>query len=135
MKTEKYIACFEHGKPELFRTIAEMSERFGIGREYATELVKSYDKYLVLADDSKCWLDFLALPGEKKRKAREFIAFSTDGADFVFSSIAEAERTLNVSATKLRNILENGKSAHAITAGICNNMWFYFDELFTGDED
>lgn len=136
MKTDRYIACYEHGKPEHFKTIAEISQRFGIRAEYATELVKGYDKYLVLPGGSKCWLDFLALPGGKtaEKKTKECIAFSTDGANFIFGSVAEAERELNVSASELRKMIESGKSRKIFGSGLYNGMTFCFDELFTGEE-
>lgn len=139
MKTDRYIACYEHGKPEYFRTIAEISQRFGIRAEYATELVKrdyKRDKPVDLPDGRRCWLDFLALPGGKTadKKRKEYIAFSADGANFIFNSVAEAERALGVSDSALRKMIESGEARTASAGGIYNKMTFCFDELFTGEE-
>lgn len=132
---DKYIACYEHGKPEYFRTIAEIAEHFGIKGVQATELVQSYGKDLVLPDGRKCWLDFLALPQPEKkepgRPARPLIAFFRDGRSVVFGSMKEAVEFLGVCNRKLGEMVASGEEYETEIRG--KESSFFLDELFTGE--
>lgn len=133
-KKDKYIACYEHGKPEYFRTIAEISEWFGIRSEHAIELVKSYNKALVLEGGNRCWLDFLAVPGpEKKDRGNPLIAFFSDGRNLVFGSEKEAMEALGVGRKKLLALSASGEACEAEADG--KKSVFFLDELFTGGDE
>lgn len=136
MKNDKYIACYEHGKPGYFKTIAEIAEHFGIRGEHATELVKSWDKCLVLPDGSRCWLDFLALPcpplkkeGGQGRPRHGYIAFFTDGRNSVFGSMRDAKSGLRLSSCTIKDLAESGREHEPEDA---DEAPFFLDELFTG---
>lgn len=136
MANDRYIACYEHGKPTLFKTVAEIAEHFGIGGEHATELVKSRDKCLVFPDGSRCWLDFLALPspplkkeGRRGRKGHGYIAFFTDGRNSVFDSLTDATSGLRLSSYTIKGLVESGREHEPADA---DGAPFFLDELFTG---
>lgn len=139
MTNNRYIACYEHGKPALFKTIAEIAEHFGIRGEYATELVKSWDKCLVLPGGSRCWLDFLALPcpslekeGKPGRPGHGYIDFFTDGRNSVFGSMRDAISGLRLSSYTIKGLVESGREHEPEDA---DGAPFFLDELFTGGDE